>query len=238
MTKLTVDAWSDIACPWCSIGKRRLEMALERFPHRDHVTVVWHAFELDPSAPKDRSASPSAVPHAKRLADKYGTSLAQAEAMIARVADTAKADGLDFRFDILREGNTFDAHRLVHLGKVLGLQGKVKERLFRAYFSEGERMGDTETLVRLGSECGLDAERVRAMLASDEFAADVRADEDAARQLGITGVPFFVLGARYAVSGAQPAQVMLQALERAWTDVAGAVSSPAEGATCGPEGAC
>jgi predicted DsbA family dithiol-disulfide isomerase len=231
--QLRVDVWSDIVCPWCYIGKRRLEVALERFPHREAVEVVWRAFELDPSAPRERSTD---EPHAQRLAKKYGSSVAEAEARIARLTETARADGLEFRFDRARPGNTFDSHRVLHLAAERGVQDAVKERLLRAYMTEGEPIGEPEALVRLAAEVGLDADAVRAMLASDTYATEVRADEREASELGISGVPFFVLGGRYAVSGAQPADVLLRALEQAWNDARVRPVAVAEGAACGPEG--
>lgn len=234
MTKLRVDIWSDIACPWCYVGKRRLEAALARFPHRDQVEVVWRAFELDPSAPRERDRD---VSYAGRLAKKYGTTEAQASAMIQRMTDVAAADGLDFRFDRIRPGNTFDAHRLLHLAGERGAQDAVKERFLRAYMTEGEPIGDPATLARLAVEAGLDADEVQGVLSSDTYAQEVRADEREAAALGISGVPFFAVARRYGVSGAHPAEQLLTVLERAWADVAGSLQPAfAEGAACGPDG--
>jgi len=234
MAKLRVDVWSDIACPWCYVGKRRLEAALERFPNRSLVEVVWRAFELDPSAPRVRDAG---VSYAERLAKKYGTGVPQAEAMIRRMTEVAAGDELDFRFDRIRPGNTFDAHRLLHLALERGVQDAVKERFLRAYMTEGEAIGDPDVLSRLAREASLDAEEVSGVLATDAYAREVRADEETARSVGISGVPFFVVGGRYAVSGAQPAEVLLGALERAWAEAEGAGDDAlAEGAACGPEG--
>jgi predicted DsbA family dithiol-disulfide isomerase len=233
MKKLRIDVWSDIACPWCYVGKRRLEAALARFPHQGDVEIVWRAFELDPSAPREIDRT---VSYAQRLARKYGSTLSQAEGMIARMTDVARADGLDFHFERIRPGNTFDAHRILHLAAEKGIQDAVKERFLRAYLTEGEPIGDPETLVRLAAEAGLSADEVRALLASDSLAAEVRADEDEARELGIGGVPFFVLGGRYAVSGAQPADLFFQALGRAWGELPERPAMFAEGAACGPEG--
>lgn len=234
MAKLRVDIWSDIACPWCYVGKRRLEAALARFPQRDDVEIVWRAFELDPSAPRGRDPG---VSYAERIAKKYGGGVAQAQGMIQRMVDVAAADGLTFDFERIRPGNTFDAHRLIHLARERGLQDAVKERLLRAYLTEGEAIGDPAVLSRLAREAGLDAEEVSAVLATDDQAREVREDEEEARALGITGVPFFVLGGRYAVSGAQPVEVFLGALQQAWTAVAEADTvAPAEGAACGPDG--
>jgi predicted DsbA family dithiol-disulfide isomerase len=235
MSKLRVDIWSDIACPWCFVGKRRLEAALSRLPpgERDQVEVVWRAFELDPSAPRERDRSES---YAERLSKKYGSPLAQARARIESMTQTAKADGLDFDFERIRPGNTFDAHRLVHLGEQVGLQDAVKERFLLGYMSQGEAIGDPAVLQRLATEAGLPADEVRAVLASDRFKEEVRADESEARELGINGVPFFVFDQRLAVSGAQPAEVLLGALKQALAERAPKLAPFEEGATCGPEG--
>lgn len=233
MKKLRIDIWSDIACPWCHVGKRRLEAALARFAHRDAVEIVWRAFELDPSAPRVIDLS---VSYAQRLARKYGSSLQQAEAMIARMTEVARADGLDFHFERVKPGNTFDAHRVLHLALERGRQDAVKERFLRGYLSEGEPIGEPEVLVRLGGEAGLDEEEVRATLAGDAYAAEVRAEESDARELGIGGVPFFVLSGRYAISGAQPADLFLRALHQAWDDLQAKPALFEEGAACGPEG--
>lgn len=230
--KLTIDVWSDVVCPWCAIGKRRLDAALAKFPHRDSVRVAWRAFELDPSAPRLQEGD-----NAARLGRKYGRTRDQAEAMIRNVEQTAAQDGLEFDLLEARSGNTFDAHRLLKLAAERGVQGAVKERFFRGYMAEKEAIGDPDTLVRLASEAGLDAEEVRAVLASDRYAKEVREEEATARSLGINGVPFFVLGGRLAVSGAQPADVMLGALQQAWEALPAIdAADVAEGATCGPEG--
>jgi predicted DsbA family dithiol-disulfide isomerase len=231
MHKLPIDVWSDVVCPWCYVGKRRLEVALGRFAHRDAVTVRWHAFELDPSAPRVRDP---AVGYADRLARKYGVGVREAQAMIQRMTDVAAGEGLDFHFERARPGNTFDAHRVIHLAGERGVQDAVKERLLRAYMTEGEAIGDAEVLARLAGDVGLDAAEVRRMLATDAYAAEVRADEEDAHALGIGGVPFFVLGGRYGVSGAQPADVLLGALDRAWAEAADGAGPPAD--ACGPDG--
>jgi predicted DsbA family dithiol-disulfide isomerase len=210
---LTVEIWSDIVCPWCYIGKRRFEAALAQFAHGDEVEVRFRSFELDPGAPVMPEGS-----GAERLAAKYGIPVAEAEAMQARVTETAAADGLEYQLDRARGGNTFDAHRLLHLAAAQGVQADAKERLMRAYFTEGEPISDPETLVRLAAEAGVDADAAREVLAGDRYAAEVRDDEQLAAQLGIRGVPFFVLDRRYGVSGAQPPAALLQALEQAWDE--------------------
>ena len=232
MKTLRVDVWSDIACPWCHVGKRRLEAALAGFAHRDSVKVVWRAFELDPAAPPARDV-PAA--YASRLARKYGTGVAQAQAMIERMTSVAAADGLDFRFDRIRPGTMFDAHRLLHLAGERGCQDALKERLLRAYLTEGAAFGEPGVLVRLATEGGLDPDEAQALLSSDTYASDVRRDEAEAASLGIQGVPFFRFGERLGVSGAQPVSVLVAALERAWT-----AHQPlevfADGSACGPDG--
>src|SRR3954469_18381170 len=207
---LTVEIWSDVVCPWYYIGKRRFEAALERFEHAGEVTVMWRSFELDPEAP--RVAEGTAT---ERLAAKYGMSFERAQQLHAEMTERAAADGLDFRFDLARGGNTFDAHRLIHLAATSGHQAAAKERLMRAYFTEGEAIADPETLIRLLAEVGVDAGEARDVLATDRFASDVREDELLASRLGIQGVPFFVLDRRYGVSGAQPPQALHQPLLRA-----------------------
>lgn len=233
MSELRVDVWSDIACPWCWVGKRRLEAALARFPHRESVRLVWRSFELDPSAPRSHDTG---LDYVARLARKYGASPAQAKAMLDRMTATAAGEGLDMRFERIRPGNTFDAHRLLHLAHERGLQDALKERLFRAYFTEGEPIGDPAALARLAAEVGLDAAEVERVLAGDAHARAVREDQSLARELGIQGVPFFVFDGRHAVSGAHPAETLLAALTTAWTDAEGRGESAAEGAACGPDG--
>lgn len=233
MPELRIDVWSDIACPWCYVGKRRLESALREFPHAADVEVVWHAFELDPSAPAERDP---AVSHAERLAKKYGMTVEQARRNSDRLRDVAKGEGLAFDFEHIRSGNMFDAHRLVHLGKTRGLQDQVKERFFKAYLEQGELMSNHGALLRLAVEAGLSEREATDVLASEQFADEVRADEAQAQQLGIDGVPCFVLDERYAVSGAQPAQVLLSALHQAWSERQEPQDSFSEGAVCGPDG--
>jgi predicted DsbA family dithiol-disulfide isomerase len=208
---MQVEIWSDVVCPWCYIGKRRFERALAQFAHADEVDVVWRSFELDPTAPATID-----VDLIERLASKYGVSRDQAEAMNARVSGIAAEEGLDYRLDIARPGNTFDAHRLMHLGAERGVQHDLGERLLAAYQSEGQPIADHKTLVKAAIAVGIVEHDVRAMLDSDKFADAVRADEETGRQLGITGVPFFAIDRRYGVAGAQSADVLLHALEQAW----------------------
>jgi predicted DsbA family dithiol-disulfide isomerase len=207
---MQVEIWSDIVCPWCYIGKRRFEAALAAFPERQDVDVRYRSFELDPSRSADTGQTLDQM-----LASKYGVSLEQAAAMNERVTSVAAGDGLAYRLDRARPGNTFDAHRLTHLAAEMGIQDAVVERLRAGYFTEGAAIGDHEVLARLATHAGLDAASVRETLSSSRFADEVRADESTARQLGITGVPFFVIDRRVGVSGAQSAEVLLGALGQA-----------------------
>ncbi len=206
-----MEVWSDVVCPWCYIGKRNLEEALAGFEHADEVEVVWRSFELDPGAPARREGS-----YVERLARKYRTAVDQAQAMIDRMTASAAAVGLDFRFDIAEPGSTFDAHRLLHLAAERGVQGELKERLLRATFTEGEPIGEHDTLVRLAADVGLDAAEVRAVLTSDAHADAVRAEEAEAATLDITGVPFFVVDRTYGISGAHPPEALRRILTKAW----------------------
>ncbi len=210
---MKVEIWSDVACPWCYIGKRRIEGALAQFEHQDQVEILWRSYQLDPQAPRTSEKTMNEI-----LANKYGMSPKQAAAANDRVSAIAAQDGLDYHMDQVQYGNTFDAHRLIHLAAAHGLQQEMEERFFKAYFTEGARLGDTETLVKLASEVGIDAEEARAVLASDRYADEVRADIQRARRLGVQGVPFFAIDEKYGVSGAQPAEVLKEVLEQAWSE--------------------
>jgi predicted DsbA family dithiol-disulfide isomerase len=213
MARMMVEIWSDVVCPWCYIGKRRFEAALEEFAQRDAVDVVWRSFELDPESPRETQGSLNEV-----LARKKGISTERAAAMNTQVTMLAAEEGLEYHMDRAKLGNTFDAHRLIHLAAEHGLQGAAKERLLRAYFTEGQPIGDTETLVALGVELGLNADEARTALEGDAYASAVRADERRARMLGISGVPFFVINGKYGVSGAQAPATLLGAMEQAWAE--------------------
>ncbi len=210
---MKVEIWSDVVCPWCYIGKRRFEAALARFTHAEDVEVVWRAFELDPGAPAVMTES-----LAQHLATKYGMPLAQAQRTQEDMTRTAAAEGLDFHFEAARTGNTFDAHRLLAAAAEHGVQGALKERLLRAYFTEGAPISDPSTLERLAADAGLPEGVAAEVLADDVHGEHVRADERQAAAYGISGVPFFVVDERYGVSGAQPADVLLEVLETAWRE--------------------
>lgn len=211
---MRIDIWSDLVCPWCYIGKRRLEDALSGFEHRDQVEIVHRSFQLNPSAPAGTTSR-----RRDMLMAKYGWSLAEAEAMDARMEATAAGDGLEYHLSAVGlTGSTFDAHRLVHLARDRGRQDEAVERLFHAYFTEQRSLFDQQTLAALAVEAGLDADEVKAVLSGDRYADAVRTDLQEAQALGATGVPFFVIDHRYAVSGAQPAHIFIGALSRAWAE--------------------
>ena len=224
---MKVQIWSDIACPWCYIGKRRFEAALREFPHP--VEVEWKSFELDPHAVGGRDGD-----YATRLAAKYGRSVPQAQQMLDDMTAAAAQERLSFHFEKARAGSTFDAHRVIHAAAEHGLQDAMKERLLAAYFEQGEAVHDHATLTRLAAEVGLD---VTTVLAADTHADAVRRDEAQAAELGISGVPFFVLDGRYGISGAQSSEVLLGALRQAWEsrpvlEVVGAGGQGCEGDAC------
>jgi predicted DsbA family dithiol-disulfide isomerase len=208
---MQVDIWSDIACPWCYVGKRRLESALESFEHAEEVQVRWHSFELDPNAPPEREGD-----NATNLARKYGMTREQALERLGEMTALAAEDGLEFHFEKARGGNTFDGHRLTHMALAYDLQDAMKERLMRAYLTEGELISDRATLRRLALEVGLPEGPVDELLGGELYADEVRTDEYTASRLGISGVPFFVVDRSFAASGAQSPDHLLAVLRHAW----------------------
>jgi predicted DsbA family dithiol-disulfide isomerase len=210
---MQVEIWSDVVCPWCYLGKRQFEQALARFAHRAGVEVTYRSFELDASAPPGVT-----TPTAERLASKYGMTPEQARDAQRQMEQRAAQRGLTFHMDGLRSGNTRDAHRLLHLAKARGRQAEMAERLHSAYFTERASIFDRDSLADIAVAAGLDQSEALAVLIGDAYVQDVDTDEQMARALGVTGVPFFVLGRRYAVSGAQPPEVLGHALERAWAE--------------------
>jgi predicted DsbA family dithiol-disulfide isomerase len=205
---ITIEIWSDLVCPWCYLGKRRFERALARFPARDRVDVRWRSFELEPRSPV------GPVDLTAGLVTRFGMSADEAVERNRHMTELAAADGLAYRLDIARLGNTFDAHHVTHLAEAQGLQAAAVERLFAAYFCEGRAISDRPTLVELAGDIGLDGEDVAASLESGRLAPEVRSDEREASELEIGAVPFFVLDRRYAIAGAQPEQLFLEGLER------------------------
>jgi len=226
-----VEIFSDVVCPWCAIGKRRFDVALERFAHRDDVDVIWRSFELDPEAPSLAEGD-----LATHLASKYSMTREQALASQEQLEATAAKEGLEFHFGRARRANTFDAHRLLHHAREVGRQDELKDRLFLAYFRDGEAISDHETLVRLAEESGLDPANVDEILRSERYADDVKADEADARASGISGVPFFVIDRHFGISGAQNPDSILEVLDHAWADThSGLVISADESMACDEE---
>ncbi len=210
---MQVEIWSDIICPWCYIGKRRFETALAGFARRDDVRVIWRSFELDPNAPSLRPGTLEEM-----LARKYGVSPQQAAAMNARVTALAKEVGLEYRLNDARPGNTFDAHRLLHFAASRQLCDRAAERVMRAYFCEGLQVGDRAALAGLAPEFGIPEREALGMLESDACSDEVRADETRAANIGVTGVPFFLFDQNASISGAQPVEVFVGALQQAWEE--------------------
>jgi predicted DsbA family dithiol-disulfide isomerase len=210
---MKVEIWSDFVCPFCYIGKRRFEEALMQFPHREQVQMVFKSFELDPNA--DSSARKSEI---EMLAGKYGMSLEQAKGMTENVVQQAAAVGLHFTFENACVENTFHGHRLAHYAETQGKGLALTERLLKAHFTDNSPIGDYESLAALAEEVGLNRTEALAVLESGQYAEAVRADEEEASRLGVRGVPFFVFDRKFAVSGAQPAEVFLNALSKAWEE--------------------
>lgn len=204
---MQIEVWADVVCPWCYLGKRRFDTALAACERRDEVQVVYRSFELDPAAPTERSE-----PLTAHLSSKYGIDPAQARAMQDRVTALAAQEGLTYRLDLARTARTFDAHRMIHLARTHDRQDAMTERLFAAYFTEGAEITKHDTLVSLAEQAGIDGRAARDVLRSDAYADTVRADEQLAAHLGITGVPFFVRDRQVGVSGAQPTGVLARLL--------------------------
>ncbi|OMH34393.1 DsbA family oxidoreductase [Tersicoccus sp. Bi-70] len=238
---MNIDIWSDIACPWCYIGKRRFESALAGFEHRDDVTVTWHSFQLDPSLPAHYDGT-----EIEYLSERKGMPADRVAQMFAQVTEVAAGEGLAYDFGSVVVANSLAGHELLHLAADHGMAGAVKEALLSAHFEHGQDIGDREVLVRIGTGAGLDAGEISAALESGRYRDAVSADVERAQSLGITGVPFFVLDEKYGISGAQPVELFGQALRTAWAeanplvmvtpdggaDEAGALN----GQACGPDG--
>lgn len=250
---MNVDIWSDIACPWCYIGKRRFEKALADFPHKDQVNVTWHSFQLDPNLPEHFDGT-----EAEYLSARKGMPIEQVEAMFAHVKSEAAKEGLAYDFDALKVANSFLGHQLLHLVQENGLGSEAKEALLSAHFEHGKDIGSVDELVAIAQQIGMDPVAVRSALEINSKAEEVREDIARAGQLGIQGVPFFVFDMSLALSGAQPVEVFRQVLDEAWAkspklqmaNVPGAQSGTADSAingkangaanqapnVCGPDG--
>lgn len=235
MEKMQVEIWSDIMCPFCYIGKRKFEQALQQFEGSDNVSIEWHSFQLDPSMQRsDKDVY-------TYLAERKGQSLSWSKQMHKQVADTAAAVGLTYNFDKAVIANSFDAHRLIQFAKTKGKGDEAEEKLFSAYFTEGKDMSDHEVLAAIGEEIGLNRQEVLQVLEGNSYTQQVNADINEAQQLGVTGVPFFVFNRKYAVAGAQQPEVFTQVLQKSfteWRKEHPALQLEAAGDTCEPGGNC
>ncbi len=230
---MKIEIWSDVACPWCYIGKRRFETALNAFPQKDSVEVQWRSYQLDPTLPEHYDGT-----ELDYLVERKGMDRDQLLGMLGHVTEQAQGEGLHYKFDDVVVANSFNAHQLLHLAAAHGKSDAVKEALLSAHFEHGADIGSRETLVRLGTEAGLAAVEINEALDTDKYAADVRTDFAEARAIGVTGVPFFVIDRKYGISGAQPAEVFTQALEQAWQEAnpLTMVASGSDAEACGPDG--
>ncbi len=231
---MKIDIWSDIACPWCYIGKRRLETALADHPQRDEIEVTWHSYQLDPTLPERYDGT-----EIDYLASRKGMPQEQVRQMFGHVTEQAAGEALSYDFDKLVVANSARAHELLHLAKERGVADAVKESLLSGHFEHGMDIGDVDALVRVGVDAGLDEGEVRSALEDGRYKAAVAADIDMARQIGVTGVPFVVVDMKYGVSGAQPPEVFRQAIDTALAERAPAiqvVDGAADADACGPDG--
>jgi predicted DsbA family dithiol-disulfide isomerase len=229
---MKVEIWSDIVCPFCYIGKRRFEGALEKFEAYDKVEVVWRSFQLDPGMQYTEGQTLDTY-----LAKRKGVSVNEAREMNAYVTNAAAEAGVNFNLDKAVLNNTITAHRLLHLAKQHGVQNEVEEALFSAYFTQGENIGDTDTLIAIGTQAGLNAAEIAEVLQNNTYADEVANDIHQARQIGVQGVPFFVFNNKYAVSGAQATETFTQVLNKVWAEEKPVLLN-GEGDFCTPDGDC
>ncbi|MDR8390041.1 DsbA family oxidoreductase [Aliifodinibius sp. S!AR15-10] len=228
---MKIEIWSDLVCPFCYIGKRKFEHALEQFEHSDGIEIQWRSYELQPGLQTDGSKS-----QYEHLADRKGWTLDYSKQVHDQLTETAKGAGLNYNFDKAIPANTFNAHRLSHLAEKHVLQDEMEERLFRAHFTDGKDINDDETLVELGVEVDLPEEEIRDMLQSDLYADEVKDDIRKAHEVGVQGVPFFVFHEKYSISGAQPSDLFLATLQKAYKEFKDEntpeVITDADGASC------
>ncbi len=230
---MKVEIWSDVVCPFCYIGKRKFEQALHEFTGKDQVEITWRSFQLDP----DMQYVPGQSVH-EYLGRRKGGTTADGKRMNDSMAGIAQEVGLKFNFDEAIINNTLDAHRVLHLAKTKGLQNEMKERLFAAYYTEGRNIGDASTLIELGEEIGLTGEEVRNTLQTDAYRQEVMLDQYEAQQVGVRGVPYYVFNDKYALSGAQPADIFKQVLDKVWEEEKPVAALAGESGFCTPDGIC
>jgi predicted DsbA family dithiol-disulfide isomerase len=232
MPSMKIEIWSDVACPWCYIGKRRFETALAEFEHRDSVEVKWRSYQLDPTLPEHYDGT-----ELEYLSTRKGLAPQQVAQMFQHVTEQAKGEGLDYRFDSVVVANSFTAHRLIHLAAAHGKQDEAKERLLSDHFEHGKDIGSREYLTSLALDLGINRDEVEELFTTDKYAADVRSDFEEGRALGISGVPFFVIDRKFGLSGAQPAETFTAALSQAWEAANPLVLvNSTDGDACGPDG--
>ena len=232
---MKVNIWSDVRCPFCYIGKRKFEKALEIFPQKDSIEVVWHSYQLDPNLETDPNTNT-----VEYFTKAKGVSADQAKQMLGHATAMAKEVGLDFYLEEAVLANSFNAHRLIQFAKSKGLGNAIEEALFKAHFTEKKNIDDKTVLTETGVSVGLEEEEVKEMLASDAFENEVKQDELAARRIGVQGVPFFVLNNKYGISGAQSSEVFLETLEKAWGEYQQENPSLiiSKGDSCSTDGTC
>lgn len=229
---MKVEIWSDVMCPFCYIGKRRFEAALEQFANKDSIEIIWKSYQLNPDMVTDPGKNIN-----QYLAEAKGWSLDKAREMNNYVTDMAAGAGLEYHLDKAVVANSFDAHRLSHFAKVKGVQDAAEEKIFAAYFTEGKNTADHTTLAEIAEAAGIDRGETENMLKGDEYSAEVEQDIYEAQQIGVRGVPFFVIDRKYAISGAQESSTFLQALTKAWNESdEKKVMEQTDGAVCGPDG--
>jgi predicted DsbA family dithiol-disulfide isomerase len=229
---MKIEIWSDVACPWCYIGKRRFEAALAAFPHKEAVDVKWRSYQLDPTLPEHYDGT-----ELDYLSSRKGMPRQQVSQMFDHVTQQAKGEGLDYRFDSVVVANSFTAHRLIHLAAAHGKQDEAKERLLSDHFEHGKDIGNRGYLTSLALDLGISADEVDELFTTDKYADDVRLDFEEGRALGISGVPFFVIDRKFGLSGAQPVETFTAALTQAWQDANPLVLvSSTDGEACGPDG--
>jgi len=232
MPSMKIEIWSDVACPWCYIGKRRFETALAEFEHRDSVEVKWRSYQLDPTLPEHYDGT-----ELEYLSTRKGLAPQQVAQMFQHVTEQAKGEGLDYRFDSVVVANSFTAHRLIHLAAAHGKQDEAKERLLSDHFEHGKDIGSREYLTSLALDLRINRDEVEELFTTDKYAADVRSDFEEGRALGISGVPFFVIDRKFGLSGAQPAETFTAALSQAWEAANPLVLvNSTDGDACGPDG--
>ena len=235
---MKIEIWSDVVCPFCYIGKRKIEKALDKFPFKENVEIEWKSFQLNP----DQQTNPT-ISTLEHLSQSKGWSMDQTREITSNVVNMAAAQGLEFDFERAVVANTKNAHRLIHLAKEFGKGGEMKERLLLAYFSEGKNVDDAATLISIGKEVGLEEQNIKAMLESDQYEQAVDQDVYESRQIGVKGVPFFVLDRKFGISGAQADEVFDQTLAKAWAEYAKEnpvlkMAGTTDGESCEVDGSC